>query len=122
MSDTLGAEFAQALAAKDTAGLLELMHPEIDFRGLTPNRNWEARDRDEVISILFDEWFEDKDEIKGLEGLEGDAFADCQRVGYRFSVTNRDGRFLVEQQAYLSASDGQIEWMRVVCSGFRPAS
>jgi hypothetical protein len=41
-------------------------------------------------------------------------------VGYRFSVTNPDGRFLVEQQAYLAARDGQIEWMRVVCSGFRP--
>ena len=122
MSDTLGAAFAQALAAKDTAGLLELMHPEIDFRGLTPNRNWEAGDRDGVISILLDEWFEDKDEIKGLEGLEGDSFADCQRVGYRFSVTNPDGRFLVEQQAYLTAPDGQIEWMRVVCSGFRPAT
>jgi len=122
VSDTLGAEFAQALATKDTSGLLELIHPEIDFRGLTPNRNWEAGDRDEVISILLDEWFEDKDEIAGLEGLDGDAFADCQRVGYRFSVTNPDGRFLVEQQAYLTASDGQIEWMRVVCSGFRPAT
>ena len=57
MSDGLGAEFAHALAAKDTAGLLELMHPEIDFRGLTPNRNWEGTHRDEVISILLDEWF-----------------------------------------------------------------
>ena len=122
MSDALGAEFAQALAAKDTARLLELMHPEVDFRGLTPNRNWEAKNRDEVISILLGEWFEDKDEIEGLEGLEGDAFADCQRVGYRFSVTNPDGSFLVDQQAYLSAPDGQIEWMRVLCSGFRPAS
>ena len=98
------------------------MHPEIDFRGLTPNRNWEASDRDSVLSVLLDEWFEDKDEIEGLEGLEGDAFADCQRVGYRFSVTNPDGRFLVEQQAYLSAPDGQIEWMRVLCSGYRPAA
>jgi hypothetical protein len=122
VSDTLGAEFARALAAKDGARLLELMHPEIDFRGLTPNRNWEAGDRDDVISILLGEWFEDKDEIEGLEGLEGDAFADCQRVGYRFGVTNPDGRFLVEQQAYLSAPDGQIEWMRVLCSGFRPAT
>lgn len=122
MEASLGSDFARALAAKDSGRLRELVHPEIDFRGLTPNRNWEAGDRDEVISILLDEWFEDKDEIAGLEGLEGDAFADCQRVGYRFSVTNPDGRFLVEQQAYLTASDGQIEWMRVVCSGFRPAT
>jgi hypothetical protein len=119
--EALGAEFARALAAKNSSRLLELMHPEIDFRGLTPNRNWEASDRDEVISVLLSNWFEDQDEIEALEELESDAFADRERVGYRFSVRNPDGRFLVEQQAYLSGSDGQIEWMRVVCSGFRPA-
>jgi hypothetical protein len=122
VTDTLGTDFARALAAKDSARLLELMHPEIDFRGLTPNRNWEANDRDTVLSVLLDQWFEDKDEIEALEELESDAFADRQRVGYRFSVTNPDGRHLVEQQAYLAARDGQIEWMRVVCSGFRPVA
>ena len=47
--------------------------------------------------------------------------ADRERVGYRFSVTNPDGDFLVEQQAYLEERDGRICWMRVVCSGFRPS-
>jgi hypothetical protein len=122
VTDTLGAEFARALAAKDSARLLELMHPEIDFRGLTPNRNWEANDRDTVLSVLLGQWFEDTDDIEALEGLESDAFADRQRVGYRFSVTNPDGRHLVEQQAYLAARDGQIEWMRVLCSGYRPVA
>ena len=115
----IGADFARALAAKDSGRLLELMHPEIDFRGLTPNRSWEASGRDAVVSMLLGEWFEDSDEIEALEGLEGDVVADRDRVGYRFSVTNPDGRFLVEQQAYLFARDGQIEWMRVLCSGFR---
>jgi hypothetical protein len=120
VADTLGTDFARALAVKDSARLLELMHPEIDFRGLTPNRNWEAKGRDAVLSILLGQWFEDTDDIDALEELESDAFSDRQRVGYRFSVTNPDGRHLVEQQAYLAARDGQIEWMRVVCSGFRP--
>jgi hypothetical protein len=119
---TLGADFARALAAKDSTRMLDLIHPEIDFRGLTPSRSWEANDRDELLSVLFGQWFEDADEIEALEHLESDAFADRQRVGYRFSVNNPDGRFLVEQQAYLSARDGQIGWMRVVCSGFRPAA
>jgi hypothetical protein len=120
--ETLGEEFAHALAAKDSGRLLDLMHPEIDFRGLTPNRAWEASDRDKVLSVLLDRWFEDKDEIEALEALESDSVADRQRVGYRFSVRNPDGRHVVEQQAYLSGRDGQIEWMRVLCSGFRPAT
>jgi hypothetical protein len=119
---TLGAEFAHALAAKDSGRLLELMHPEIDFRALTPNRSWEASGRDAVISVLLGQWFEESDQIEALDELESDAFADLQRVGYRFSVSNPDGRFLVEQQAYLHARDGRIEWMRVLCSGYRPAT
>ena len=67
------------------------------------------------------DWFEESDEIEAIERLESDTFADRQRVGYRLSVSNPDGRFLVEQQAYLCARDGRIGWMRVLCSGFRPA-
>jgi hypothetical protein len=119
---TLGAEFARALAVKDYNRVLDLMHPEIDFRGLTPSRSWEASDADTLISGVLRRWFEDSDEIEALERLESDSFADRERVGYRFSVRNPDGRFLVEQQAYLSARDGRIGWMRVVCSGFRPAT
>ena len=115
---TLGADFARALAAKDRDAIRELIHPEIDFRGLTPSRAWEANDRDELISILFGSWFEDKDEIEGIESVESDSVADRERVGYRFTVTNPDGRHVVEQQAYLTDRDGQIDWMRVVCSGF----
>ena len=88
---------------------------------MTPSRTWEASDREELISILFESWFEPTDEIEALESLESDTVADRERVGYRFSVTNPDGRHVVEQQAYLSERDGQIGWMRVVCSGFRPA-
>jgi hypothetical protein len=117
---TLGADFARALAAKDAAAIRELIHPQIDFRGLTPSRAWEASDREALITILLESWFEPDDEIEALESVESDTVADRERVGYRFSVTNPDGRHVVEQQAYLSERDGQICWMRVVCSGFRP--
>ena len=117
---TLGSDFARAVADKDAARVRELLHPEVDFRGLTPSRDWQAGDPDAVVSILFGQWFEAKDEIESVESVESDSFADCERVGYRFGVRNPDGSFLVEQQAYLSASEGRIHWMRVVCSGFRP--
>lgn len=118
---TLGADFAHALAAKDTVRLRALLHPEVDFRGMTPSRFWEAGDPDAVLEVLLGSWFEDSDTIEALERVESDAFADRQRVGYRFAVTNADGRFVVEQQAYLAERDGRIGWMRVVCSGYRPA-
>ncbi len=119
---TLGADFAAALAVKDFARVLDLLHPEIDFRGMTPNRFWEARNPEAVVAGVLRRWFEDSDEIEGLERLESDAFADRERVGYRFTVRNPDGRFLVEQQAYLAERDGRIGWMRVLCSGYRPVA
>jgi hypothetical protein len=118
---TLGAAFARALAAKDFDRIRDLFDPHIDFRGLTPSRAWEATGPDAVISGILTRWFEETDEILALERLEGDAFADRERIGYRFRVRNPKGRFLVEQQAYLAARDGRIEWLRVLCSGFRPA-
>lgn len=116
----MGTAFARALAAKDKDRLLGLMQPDIQFKAMTPRRTWEADDRDQVISVLLDNWFEDSDEIDSIERIDTDAFADRRRVGYRFNINNSDGRFVVEQQAYLSERDGQIDWMRVVCSGFRP--
>jgi hypothetical protein len=118
----LGAEFAKALAAKDVERLSSLIHPDIDFRGMTPSRSWEASDREAVLRILLDSWFEDTDEIQALDRLETDAFADRQRVGYRLSVSNPDGHFVVEQQAYLTPCDDRIAWMRVLCSGYRHAA
>jgi hypothetical protein len=119
---TLGADFAHALAAKDASRIADLLHPDIDFRGLTPNRHWDATGTDAVLDVLLQGWFPDKDEIRSLEHVESEAFADRERVGYRFSVRNPDGDFLVEQQAYLAPVDGRIGWIRVVCSGFRPAA
>ncbi|MEA2478483.1 MAG: hypothetical protein QOJ07_405 [Thermoleophilaceae bacterium] len=117
---TLGADFARALAGKDFDRVADLLHPEIDFRALTPRRNWEAGAGDAVIDGVLREWFDDSDDIEALEQLESDSFADRERVGYRFRVRCPDGLYRVEQQAYLSERDGRIGWMRVVCSGYRP--
>ena len=65
----LGERFVRALAAKDFTGVAAVLHPEVDFRGMTPGRFWEATGPDQVI-----------------------------------------------------ATGDRIGWMRVMCSGFRPAS
>ena len=49
---TIGAAYANALAAKDYDGLRRLLAPAIDFRALTPNRTWEAGDAETLISEI----------------------------------------------------------------------
>ena len=117
----LGQAFVDALARKDTSRMSEVLDPAVDFRGLTPNRNWEATGSQAVIDEILATWFGESDQIEATLRVESDEFADRERVGYRFRVRNPDGLFVVEQQAYFTERDGRIDWMRVVCSGFRPA-
>jgi hypothetical protein len=121
-TDTLGVAFAYALAAKDTAALVGLLHPAIDFRGMTPRRIWEGDDPETIVGEVFYSWFEPSDEIERVEHVETDRVGDRERVGYRFRVRNPDGDHVVEQQAYLVERDGRIGWLRVMCSGFCPVS
>ncbi len=119
--DDIGARFARALAAKDRAAMLSLLDPEVDFRGMTPGRCWEADSAAELVDdVLLGAWFEPADEIVAVEQVETDAFEDRRRVGYRFRVTNPSGTYVVEQQAYLADAAGRITWLRVMCAGFRP--
>ncbi len=121
-AETLGSEFARALAAKDFERLSELLHPQVDFRALTPRRDWEAADATTVLTSILAKWFEGSDDILALENLESASFADRARVGYRFRVRNPEGLFQIEQQAYLTPREDRIGWMRVLCSGFRPVA
>jgi hypothetical protein len=117
--DNLGSRFARALAGKDFATAADLLHPEVDFRGLTPNRTWEATGAQQVVDGILRRWFEESDEIDELVSLETGAVADRRRVAYLLRGHNGDGPFLVEQQAYYAEREGRIGWMRVLCTGFR---
>jgi hypothetical protein len=119
-TSTLGRAFAEALGRKDFDQIRSLLDPQIDFRGLTPRRAWEASGADAVIDDVLRLWFEESDELEQVVAIDTDTFADRERVAYRFEGHNPDGPFVVEQQAYYTEHDGRIDWMRVVCSGFRP--
>jgi hypothetical protein len=113
----LGRAFADALARRDFRGAGELLHPEVDFQALTPRRLWEALSDTDVVEVLRT-WFGDA-ETEQVARVETDAVADRQHVAYRFRGHRPDGPFVIEQQAYFTQHDGRIDWMRLVCSGFR---
>jgi hypothetical protein len=118
--DGIGELFAQALARKDVNGLLGVLDPEIDFRGLTPGRFWEASSAQALVDdIILGAWFEAGDHIDALEHVQLGSVADRHRVSYLLRVSNPDGDFLVEQQAYFGVENGRINWLRILCSGYR---
>ena len=119
---SLGTDFAEALSRKDFDAVAALLHPEVDFRAMTPRLSWEAGDPEELVAKVLREWFGDDHHFDEVLGIETGTVADTERVGYRFRGRNPDGEFVVEQQAYLRERDGQIGWLRIMCSGMRPAS
>ena len=119
-TQTIGGEFAQALAARDFDRIAGLLHPEVDFRALTPRRFWEATSPRQVVDEILTTWFEESDVVDEVLSIESGGVADREHVAYRFQGHNPDGPFVVEQQAYYTQRDGRIDWMRVLCSGYRP--
>jgi ketosteroid isomerase-like protein len=121
MTDSLGERFARALARRDADALTTILAPDVDFRGLTPSSFWEGTTAGDVVGVLLGKWFEESDHVDDVAGVEtGADVEDTHRVGYRFHVTNPDGRAVVEQQAYYRVNGGRISHLRIVCSGFRP--
>ena len=87
---------------------------------MTPSRFWEASSaRALVDDILLGAWFEATDHIDSLEDVQLGSVADRSRVSYLLRVSNPDGVYLVEQQAYFGVENGRISWLRILCSGYR---
>jgi hypothetical protein len=117
----LAHRFAAALAARDADGLRSLFGGELDFRGLTPGRVWEASTPDALVNnVILGAWFEPGDVIDQIEAVQAGQVGSRTRAGYRFGVTNASGSYTVEQQAFLDLTDGKITWLCVLCSGFIP--
>jgi hypothetical protein len=121
MDMPFGERFARAIAAKDAPALRGLLSPQLDFQAMTPGRIWEADSPAQLVDeVIFGKWFEPTDRIDAIEAIENGEVVDRESVRYRFRVSNGDGAFLVEQQAYLGVADDGISWLRIMCSGYRP--
>jgi hypothetical protein len=119
----VGERFAHAIAEKDRAAILQVLSPELDFKGVTPRKTWEAATGEDFVDrILLGTWFGPNDTIRALQRVETDTIADTERVSYRFELERDSSRFLLEQQAYYRTNGGRIDWLRIACSGYRPVT
>jgi hypothetical protein len=114
--------FVEAILARDFPRARGLLHPEIDFRAMTPNRVWEAEDPAGVEEVLR-AWFEHPErKVERVDPTAPASVEDTLRVGWRVHGRGAEGPFVYEQQAYMREDDGQVVWLRVICSGPRPAA
>lgn len=119
---TIANKFVSAIADGDRGALLGILAPEVTFRALTPGMAWEADSAEEAVETLVGIWFGGERHVDSVESVETGTVADVLRVGYRFRATTPDGPSVIEQQAYLAVADDTITSVRLVCSGFQPAT
>ncbi len=112
--------FVDAVVARDFARARDHVHPEIDFRGMTPNRIWEA-DGPEGVERALRTWLDHADrQVERIAATENIEIEDTLRAGWRVQGGGTGGPFVFEQQAYARERDGQVGWLRVMCTGPRP--
>lgn len=115
----LGPAFAHAMARGDFHQVAELLCPDIDFAAVTPRRTWRAQTVEDTLRVLRT-WFDDATVVSEVVSVRTDTIADRHSVTYRFAGDRPQGAFIIEQHAYFADRGGQVGWMRLVCSGFRP--
>jgi ketosteroid isomerase-like protein len=116
-ADTIGRAFAYAIARRDFAELGDLLHPDVELRALTPGRTWEPAGHDAALDVMR-KWFRDC-QVDEVERADATAVGDRSHIAYRFNGQRPDGPFVIEQQAHYTKREGQIDRIRILCSGFR---
>lgn len=117
---TEGERFAHAIAAQDPSALRAVLADHVDFAALTPGGQWTATGPAEVVDdVVLGRWFAPDRRIVGLSSVTTAEVADCRHVGYRLLVQRDGADHVVEQHAFYTARDGRIDWIRIVCSGYR---
>jgi len=112
--------FVDAVVARDFGRARDQLHTEVDFRGMTPNRVWEAGDPAGVEQALLT-WMDNPErEVERIDATDTTEVADTFRAGWRVHGRGAGGPFVFEQQMYARERDGRVGWLRVMCTGPRP--
>jgi hypothetical protein len=115
---SIGVRFAKAVAARDGETLKRLLAEKVDFRGMTPDRVWEASTADEVVDdVVLGEWIPGGLQLEGLDSLGTNMIGERERVGCRMHFADDAGSYEAELQAFLAVEEDRITWLRMMSSG-----
>jgi TusA-related sulfurtransferase len=117
--ETAVATLITALAARDRGALESRFAEQATMRALLPRRVVDAAGPVAIAAEILS-WFEDAPQIEPVHTEVG-AVGDVWHAAFRFDLGGMDVPRVVEQHAYCTVTDGRIDRLRIICSGFRPA-
>ncbi len=115
----LGEAFIQAIAARDFGGMLAAVADDVRFRTLLPGGPEAQVGATEVVGSFVD-WYASAEEMR-LESSKVESVGDRLAMSYRFRLHDAGGWRVVNQYLVADvASDGRLQAIDLLCSGFLP--
>jgi hypothetical protein len=116
----VAAEFAAAVARRDSRRLAVMLTQTARLRALLPAAVLVAHGRADVVDSFLG-WFADFDTLEVLESA-GEPVADRLLIHYRLALSRAQTRWVCTQTAVCKIVDGQLAVIDLLCSGFREVS
>jgi hypothetical protein len=117
MIPAIAERFIEALHRQAWDELATCFHEDVRFSALIPPGLRTATERATATNYLR-QWFGDADQLLLLSSRV-EPIEDRWHLHYRFRA-HEDRWYIVEQHAFFTLRDGEIDRMDLLCSGFRP--
>ena len=91
---TVAERFVQAYTGHNRADLLGVLAPDVDFRGMTPGRFWEASTAEDLVDNVLFHWIDVHDVVQQVLALDRDWMADREHVSLYIYTHDEDFRLL----------------------------
>jgi hypothetical protein len=115
----LGNAYVEYLSEKKFTNLAELFSDDIFFRALIPSSLITSNDSEEVAKRINNWFYVDDSEKYEILNSKVEVLVDCLHIYYKRFETYKGTPYHVEQHLYCEVSDGKIEKLSLICSGFR---
>jgi hypothetical protein len=112
--------FVKRLAARDFDGLAACLDPDVRLRAVIPPGPEEHHGR-AAAAGRFDDWFADAVSFELVEHRI-EPFVDRWLATYRIALDEGDGPRQVEQHLFCDVGAELIDYIDLLCSGFRPVA
>jgi hypothetical protein len=111
-------EWVEALADRDPARLTELLTEKVRLRALLPGGLVDLSGREALLGE-FKRWFDGMESIRIADATAG-PFSDRTLLHYELELAKGAERWIVAQNVVAIVTDGRLERLDLVCTGFRP--
>lgn len=115
----IGNVFIKDLTDKKFGNLADLFSENILFRALIPSSLVTSNNPNETASRIKNWFYVDDSEKYEILDSKVEVLVDCLHIYYKIFETYKGNPYNVEQHLYCEVSDGRIEKLSLICSGFR---